>query len=83
MDVLRQCSKSFLPKWRQRLGQMKQKEARQMEGFKETGKAALYTYLQREYVAKGIDIRTSPLVQHLSLSEKELKFIESCEPLLL
>ena len=81
MDVLRQCNKSFLPKWRQRLGQLKLKEARHMEGFKETGKAALYTYLQREYVEKGIDIRTSPLVQHLSLSEIELKIIESSEPL--
>ena len=81
IDVLRQCNKSFLPKWRQRLGQQKQKETRQSEGSKETGKAALYTYLRREYVAKGIDIRNSPLVQHLSLSESELKFIESGEPL--
>ena len=81
MDVLKQCNKSFLPKWMQRLGQIKQKETRQEEGCKETGKAALYTYLCREYVAKGIDIRTSPLVQHLSLSENELQFIESCEPL--
>ena len=83
MDVLRQCPKSFLPKWRQRLGQQKHKDSLQQEGCKETGKAALYTYLRHEYVDKGIDIRTSPLVRHLSLSEKELQFIESGEPLII
>ena len=83
MDMLRQYPKSFLPKWRQRQGLKRQKETQRTEGCKETGKAALYTYLRREYVAKGIDIRTSQLVQHLSLPEKELQFIESGEPLIL
>ena len=83
MDILRQCSKSFLPKWRLLLGKNTEKEIVQEKGCKETGRAALYTYLRREYVAKGIDIRTSPLVQHLSLPEKELQFIESGEPLIL
>lgn len=81
IDVLRQCSKSFLPQWRRRLGQQKQEATREDDGCKETGKAALYTYLRRKYVAKGIDLRTSTLVRLLSLSEEELKFIESGEPL--
>ncbi|MBR6978367.1 MAG: hypothetical protein IKH88_00860 [Prevotella sp.] len=81
MDILRQCAKSFLPKWRLMLGNIKEKETVRDKGCKETGRAALYTYLRREYVAKGIDIRTSPLVQRLPLSEKELQFIESCEPM--
>ena len=81
MDILRQCTKSFLPKWRLMLGNNKEKETVRDKGCKETGRAALYTYLRREYVAKGIDIRTSPLVQRLPLSEKELQFIESCEPM--
>ena len=59
----------------------KQEATREDDGCKETGKAALYTYLRREYVAKGIDLRTSTLVRLLSLSEEELKFIESGEPL--
>lgn len=83
MDILKQCSKSFLPKWRQLLGKYKEKETDMEKGCKEKGTPALYTYLRREYVAKGIDIRTTSLVQHLSLSEKELQFIESGEPLTL
>ena len=51
------------------------------EGFVETGRPALYRYLRREYVSKGIDMRTSPIIMHGIFSEKELKFIESGEEL--
>lgn len=81
IDVLRQCAKSFLPKWRQRIGKVKERDTTQEEGCKERGTAALYTYLRQEYVAKGIDIRTSPVVKLFKLTEKELQFIESGEPL--
>ena len=83
VDVLRQCGKLFVPKWRDRLGRLREREDKLSEGFCEVGIAALYTYLRREYVAKGIDIRTSPVVMLSSLSEKDLRFIESGEPLLL
>ena len=77
-DVLRTCGKTFLPKWLERLGR-KERQTNRKEGFEEVGKAALYRYLRREYVGKGIDIRTSPIVIHGCLTEKELKFIESGE----
>ena len=61
------------------MGQQKPKETRKDEKSKETGMAALYSYLCREYVVNGIDFLTSPFMQHLSLSEKKLQFIENCE----
>ena len=79
-DILRSCGKSFLPKWLERIGR-KEAQANMHEGFVETGKPALYRYLRREYVSKGIDMRTSPIVMHGNYSEKELKFIESGEEL--
>ena len=83
VDVLHQCGKQFVPKWRTRLGRLREKETKQSEGYCEVGIAALYTYLRREYVAKGKDIRTSPVVMLSSLTEKDLKFIESGEPMML
>lgn len=83
VDVLRQCGKQFLPKWCARLSRKQTKDAQQMEGCREVGKAALYKYLRREYVAKGIDIRTSPIVRLSSFSDQEIEFIMSGEPLLL
>ena len=79
-DVLRSCGKTFLPRWRNRLGRQEQRE-NSKEGFEEVGKAALYRYLRREYVSKGEDIRKAPVVALGCLSEKELKFIESNEEL--
>ena len=83
IDVLRQCGKAFIPKWRTRLGHHLQNAKKAQEGFCEVGKAALYTYLRHEYVDKGINVRTSPVVRLSSLTEKEIRFIESGEPLLL
>ena len=80
VDVLRQCDKSFLPQWRKRLAQ-KENKVMDFEQCRETGKAALYTFLRREYVDKGIDLRTSPIVQLGSFTEQTLRFIESGEPL--
>ena len=79
-DILRSCGKSFLPKWLERIGR-KEAQANMHEGFVETGRPALYRYLRREYVSKGIDMRTSPIIMHGIFSEKELKFIESGEEL--
>ena len=83
LDVLRQCGKLFAPKWRTRLGRLREKENKLNEGCCEVGIAALSSYLRREYVAKGIDIRTSPAVRLSALTEKELKFIESGEPMII
>lgn len=83
-DVLRTCAKTFMPRWNARLGAAnKQADAKTKEGCKEVGKPALYRYLRREYVERGIDVRTSPLVIYGCLTEKELKFIESGEEPLL
>lgn len=62
VDVLRQCGKQFVPKWRARQGRLREKGAGQKEGFCEVGIAALYTFLRREYVAKDIDLHSSPVV---------------------
>ena len=80
VDVLRQCDKSFLPQWRKRLAR-KEERAKTTQPYRETGIAALYTYLRREYVAKGISLRESPIVQLSSFTDEELRFIESGEPL--
>ena len=80
VDVLRQCERSFLPQWRKRLAK-KENESKVKKQCRETGVPALYTYLRGEYVAKGIDIRTAPIVQLCSFDEKTLRFIESGEPL--
>ncbi len=79
-DLLRQCKKSFLPRWRERLGR-KEQRAKADDGCKEVGKAALFRYLRREYVDRGLDVRTSPLVRHGILSEKEVQQIETGDEL--
>ena len=70
-DVLRQCDKVFLPWWRTRIGKIQQQN--QQGNCKETGKPALFTYLRREYIAKGRDIRTSPLIQMGILSGHDIQ----------
>ena len=82
-DVLRSCGKAFLQKWRERLGRQEQRKNNSNEGCEEVGRAALYRYLRREYVNKGIDVRTVPVVVRGRFSEKELKFIESNEEMTL
>lgn len=68
-DVLRQCGKVFMPWWQSRLARINTPKAEQ--GVKETGTAALYSYLRREYVAKGRDIRESALYQYGRITEEE------------
>ncbi|MBR6264444.1 MAG: hypothetical protein IKR05_14695 [Prevotella sp.] len=80
VDILRQCEKSFLPQWRKRLAK-KEEKVKDCGQCREVGKAALYSYLRRECVDKGIDLRNSPIVQLGSFSEQTLRFIESGEPL--
>ncbi|MBR6899766.1 MAG: hypothetical protein IKN29_05690 [Bacteroidales bacterium] len=81
-DVLRQCSKMFLPRWRDRLGLMERHRQRYNERCEETGHAALIRYLRREYIAKGEDVRKAPVVVRGKISEEELRFIESGEELI-
>ena len=80
VDVLKQCGKSFLPAWHKRLAR-EERNTDSHQGCEETGIAALYTFLRREYVAKGRDLRTAPIVRLGSFSDEELRFIESGEPL--
>ena len=79
-DLLRQCKKAFLPQWRARLGRQ-ERQAKSDEGCKEVGKPALFRYLRREYIDRGIDVRTAPLVAYGLLSEAEIQQIESGEEL--
>ena len=62
-DVLRQCGKTYLPGWRARIARAERvaEEAPRTPGKRLTGLPALVASLQREYVDKGIDMRTSPL----------------------
>ena len=62
-DVLRQCGKAYLPRWRTKIARAEREKAEpaQTSGKRLTGLPALVAYLQCEYVDKGIDIRTSPL----------------------
>ncbi len=63
-DVLRQCGKVYLPRWRDRLERAiraQQAESLQRQEKNLTGMPALLAYLKREYVDKGIDISTCNL----------------------
>ncbi len=81
-DVLRQCGKAFLPKWCSRLGRHEnQQSSNSGEITKEVGRPALFRYLINEYVSRGIDVRTSPLVQKGILSEADIKLVERGEVL--
>ena len=62
-DVLRQCGKTYMPRWRASIARAEKAGAVpvQTPGRRLTGQPALAAYLQREYVDKGIDVRTSPL----------------------
>ena len=62
-DVLRQCGKAYLPRWRANIAREEKEKATpaQTTGKRLTGLPALVAYLQREYVDKGIDVRASPL----------------------
>lgn len=80
IDVLKQCGKAFLPAWLKRLGRM-ERGKHKMEKCVETGRAALYSYLRREYLDKGRDLSESNLVQFGVVSEEEIRFIKSGEVL--
>ncbi len=79
-DVLRQCDVKFMPQWREcihRKNNVSKVECNAVE----TGRAALFTYLRREYVAKGRDVRESAIYTHGGLAEKDVALVESMEPL--
>ncbi len=75
VDVLRQCGKQFLPQWRAHLDRQ-ERQAHDDEPRKEVGKAALLRYLRQEYVERGIDVRTAPLVSRGFVSEALLQQIQ-------
>ena len=78
VDVLRQCSKVFVPWWTARCGRSHQNQQHEEEKvIEETGFPALCSYLRREYVSKGLDIRTSAIYQWVDLTPDEIRFIES------
>ena len=79
-DVLRQCDMKFMPHWRECIH--RKNDASKVE-FKavETGRAALFTYLRREYVAKGRDVRESALYEYGALAKEDVPLVESMEPL--
>lgn len=81
-DVLRQCQKQYIPWWRNRLGRLEDAN-RQSGATEQTGKAALWAYLRREYVGKGRDVRESALYQYGRITEKECQMIESGEEIAL
>ena len=78
VDVLRQCSKVFVPWWTARCGRSHQNQQHEEEKvIEETGFPALCSYLRREYVSKGLDIRTSAIYQWVDLTPDQIHFIES------
>ena len=79
-DVLRQCDQKFLPQWLSAISRVEKTNDTEV-GTKEVGRAALITYLRNEYVAKGIDIRTSALYEKGFITEADIPFVESMEPL--
>ena len=79
-DVLRQCDQKFMPQWRNAIHRT-EKSRDTNAGTKETGRAALITYLRNDYVAKGIDIRTSALYKLGLVKEADIATAESMEPL--
>ena len=82
-DVLRQCGKVFMPWWRNRLGKVEEKEKQAEETSKEVGKAALWTYLRREYVAQGRSVRESNLYRYGMIPEKDIRAIEEGDELII
>lgn len=82
-DVLRQCGKVFMPWWRNRLGKVEEKEKQAEETSKEVGKAALWTYLRREYVAQGRSVRESNLYRYGMIPEKDIRAIEAGDELII
>lgn len=75
-DVLRQCNKAYLPWWRSRVGRMEDAARQEATETEQTGKDALYSYLRREYIQKGRNVRESPLYGH-GLGEKEASALEA------
>lgn len=73
-DVLRQCGKVFLPWYRGALGRLESRK-KPDEGVR--GKAALYAYLRREYIAKGVDVRESNLYRLGCVTDADIAKIES------
>ena len=80
-DVLRQCGRAFLPWWRGSVGRKEAAERNEEGGTEQTGKAALWAYLRREYVDKGRDIRESAIYQTGVIAEKDVRKIEQGDEL--
>lgn len=79
-DVLRQCEQKFMPHWRGCVHR-KNKAPKDEVRVQETGRAALFTYLRREYVLKGRDVRESAIYQVGALAKEDVALVESMEPL--
>ena len=79
-DVLRQCEMKFMPYWRRCIHHHDNTSKMEFKAV-ETGRAALFTYLRREYVAKGRDVRESALYEFGALAKEDVPLVESMEPL--
>lgn len=82
-DVLRQCGKGYLPRWRDKVGRMEEAQKRNEERSEQVGKAAMWSYLRREYVEKGRSIKESALYMNGMMTEEEVRLIESGEELVI
>ncbi len=74
-DVLRQCGRAYLPWWRNKLSRKASSERDREQG--EVGKAALWSYLRREYVSQGRSVRESNLYRAGMVPEEDVEAIES------
>lgn len=78
--VLRQCEMKFMPYWRRCIHHHDNALKMEVKAV-ETWRAALFTYLRREYVAKGCDVRASALYEFGALAKEDVPLVESMEPL--
>lgn len=78
-DILRAYKSRFYPTWAKHITAKAEESVRQE--VKATGKAAMWQYLRREYVANGRSVRESDLYRYGFVPEKDVEAIESGEEL--
>ena len=69
-DIVSQCGR-FMNWWRNALAKMEEKQ--QADESKDVGDTALISYLRREYLAKGLDVRDSALYKAGKISKSVLE----------
>jgi len=80
-DILRAFKSKFLSYWTELQAKVqKQNETYSPSSNKPTGKAALWQYLQSEYLDKGLRIQDSDLYQFGYIPDADIPLIETHEP---